>query len=341
MDIAAADQGIGQDAGLPQIPHLYAGSWGTQGLAEAAPEQFNAVLASGRKHYGAVAMGVGNAVSRRWLARNQNPYLHEIDALAMTAGVSGVHLLNMSYEWTCTSSAAPDPEGRGMRLLRTLDWPLDGLGRHVIVAHVDAPAGTYENITWPGFAGVATAMAPGRFAAAINQPPMRKWTSSCWLDWGINRIRLWRRRALPPVHLLRQVFDSCRTFDEAKTTLSEMPISMPAFFTLVGTEPGEGCVIERMEGEVVVRDSPATCANHWVSMSEPGRIRGVDSEGRYAAMDANRDQAGLKATFDWVSAPILNPTTRLAVIANPATGRLNVQGWENEAPATAVFEGAG
>ena len=337
MDIAAAEQ----DASLPQIPHLYAGTWGPLGLAEAAPEQFRAVLASGRKHYGAVAMGVGNALSRRWLLRNKNPYLHEIDALAATAGVTGVHLLNMSYEWTCTSSAAPDPTGQGMRLLRTLDWPLDGLGRHVIVAHVNAPAGKYENVTWPGFSGVVTAMAPGRFAAAINQPPMRKWTRSCWLDWGINRMRLWRRRALPPVHVLRQVFDTCRTFEDAKTVLSETPLAMPAFFTLVGTKSGEGCVIERTEDSAVVRDSPASIANHWVGHSQPGRARGIDSEGRHALMEQTREGAGLETPFDWVTAPILNPTTRLAVIANPATARLSVQGWENQAPATAVFEGGG
>ena len=79
-------------------------------------------------------------------------------------------------------------------MLRTLDWPLRGLGRNVVVATIEGAAGIYKNVTWPGFVGVATAMAPGRFSGAINQPPMRKWSPSCWLDWGINRCRLWRRR---------------------------------------------------------------------------------------------------------------------------------------------------
>jgi hypothetical protein len=327
---------VGQQSdGLPQIPHLNMG--GVCDLAQAAPEQFQAVLAAGRAHYGATAMTLGNALSRHWLARNGNPYLVEIDGLASMAGVTGVHLLNMSYEWSCTSSVASDPGGEGARLLRTLDWPLDGLGRQVIVAHVQGAAGDYENITWPGFSGVATAMAPGRFAAAINQPPMRQWTGSCWFDWAVNRTRIWRRKALPPVHLLRRVFDTCRTFTEARDMLEQTPLAMPAFFTLVGLGADEGCVIERNEEQAHIRPSPASVANHWIAISEPGRSRGIDSQGRYAQMERVRDNTSAGSAFDWVTPPILNPTTRLCVVANPATGHLSVQGWEVDGPATAVF----
>jgi hypothetical protein len=327
---------------LPPIPVIGAESGGVAAVAEACPREFRAVLDAGRGHYGAAAIAIGDRLSRRWLGRNQNPYLPEIDALAglvARAGGAGVHLLNMSYEWTCTTSAAPDPAGDGARLLRTLDWPLHGLGRNVVVARMKGAAGTYDNVTWPGFSGIATASAPGRFAAAINQPPMRKWTSSCWFDWGVNRMRLWRRRALPPVHLLRHVFDTCRTFDEAKWALSETPIAMPAFFTLAGTRADEACVIERTEDAATLRKGPASIANHWIARDEPGRYRGFDSPGRYAQMEAGRERAGTAAPFDWVTPPILNATTRLAVVAHPASGRLCVQGWEHDGPATAVHEG--
>lgn len=326
------------DAALPAVPHIDATALGVSVLVQAAPTQFAAVLDAGRRHYGGAAMTIGNRLSRRWLRRNANPYLAEIDALARLAGGPGVYLLNMSYEWTCTTSAAPDPAGEGARLLRTLDWPLNGLGRNLVVARMAGPAGEYENITWPGFSGVATAMAPGRFAAALNQPPMRKWTSSCWFDWGVNRLRLWRRRALPPVHLLRRVFDQCRDFTEARDALMTEPLAMPAFFTLVGARADEGCVIERTEDGATLRPAPASVANHWIATEQPGRYRGVDSEGRYALMEASRARAGIEAPFDWLKAPILNDTTRLAVIANPATGRLTLQGWEADGPATAVFE---
>jgi len=322
-------------AGLPEIPHVEIGADGPVALAEAEPARFAAIISAGQAHYGRRALAIGDAVSRRWLAAAENPYLPEIDAIAACAETPGAYLLNLSYEWTCTSSAAADPSGFGNRLLRTLDWPLTGLGRHVVVARMSGPAGAYENVTWPGFSGVATAMAPGRFAAAINQPPMRRWSFSCWFDWGVNRFRIWRRRVLPPVHLLRQVFDTCATYTDAKRVLTETPLAMPAFFTLSGLDPDEGCVIERHEEDAQVRDAPASVANHWIAGAPPGRARGIDSPGRYALMEALRDDAG--DDFDWVQPPILNATTRLAVVANAARGKLIVQGWEADGPATQVF----
>jgi hypothetical protein len=43
-------------------------------------------------------------------------------------------------------------------------------------------------------------------------------------------------------------------------------------------------------------------------------------------------------SFDWLRTPILQPDTRLAFMANPRTGRMIVQGWENTGPATAVLD---
>ena len=57
-------------------------------------------------------------------------------------------------------------------LLRTLDWPFNGLGRHIAVAHMRGAGGDFFSVTWPGYVGALTAMAPGRFAACVNQAPM-------------------------------------------------------------------------------------------------------------------------------------------------------------------------
>jgi len=320
---------------LPEIPHHHMIGLAPVALVQADSERFRAIIAAGTDHYGQRTLAVGDAISRRWLAACANPYAAEIEAIAAVAGTPGAFLLNLSYEWTCTTSATADPSGTGNRMLRTLDWPLRGLGRNVVVATMEGAAGIYKNVTWPGFAGVATAMAPGRFSGAINQPPMRKWSPSCWLDWGINRCRLWRRRALPPVHVLRQVFDTCRTYAEAKKALSEMPLAMPAFFTLSGTEPGEGCVIEREEEAAHVREAPASVANHWIAADIPGRYRGIDSLGRFKLMESLRD--AVPDDFSWVQSPILNETTRLAVVANAKLGMLIVQGWEADGPATQIF----
>jgi hypothetical protein len=315
------------------IPVLEIDGGGADALAAAAPERFAVILAAADAHYGRLALGLGDALSRRWLMRADNPYLPEIDAVATRLGRTGAHLLNLSYEWTCTTGVAADPSGDGNRMLRTLDWPLDGIGRSVVVARQQGPAGGYLNVTWPGFAGIATAMAPGRFAAALNQPPMPRYTPSCWLDWAIMRARFAARTALPPAHLLRRVFDTCRTYAEARAMLVATPLCMPAIFTLSGTGANEGCAIERTESEARVRESPVCSANHWQAFHRPGRPRGAESVKRMLVLEDIHRRA--PDGFAWVVAPILNRTTRAAVVANARRGTLWVQGFEADGPATA------
>jgi hypothetical protein len=325
-------------SGAPTIPLADALGAGSLAIVEAEPGRARDIMEAGRRHYGVLALRLGDRVSRRWLEKTANPYRQEIEALAAHMGEPGCVLLNLSYEWTCTSGVGPAPGNGGTggsRLLRTLDWPLDGLGRNLVVAKRAGDAGAYFDVTWPGFVGVATAMAPGRFSAAINQPPMRRLTPSCGLDWVLNRWRAWRARALPPSHLLRRVFDECRTYAEAKAMLSAAPICIPAFFTLSGMAPGEGCVVERQEDGAAVHEAPVSMANHWLSFDDKGWARGLDSASRLQAMDGLRERVG--DDFSWVVPPILNETTRVAVVANAAAGRLLVQGWEADGPATQVF----
>ena len=288
-----------------------------------------------RRHYGELALRFGDAATRRWLARNTNPYRHEIAEVARRIVVPGAYLLNLSYEWSCTAGVGPDPEGDGARLMRTLDWPVDGLGRSVVVTRRETQAGALVDVTWPGFVGVLTAMAPGRFAAAINQPPFRKYTRSCWFDWVIARRGVWNRSELPPAHVLRQVFETCRTYGEAKAMLTEAPLCVPAFFTLAGTRADEACAIERTERQAAVHEAPASISNHWLRFDLPARDRGTDSLGRLAQMQDCVVRAG--NGLGWVTPPIRNWKTRLAVFANAATGDLQVQGWESDGPATRVF----
>lgn len=318
------------------IPLVDLGRAGPVALIDAEPDRFQAIFGAGLDHYGKGALKLADFFTRRWLARAATPYGAEIDAVAARIDSPGAHMLNLSYEWSCTSAVGAPPSGRGNRLLRTLDWPLDGLGRNVVVARHDSDVGPWFNVTWPGFVGAATAMAPGRFAAAINQPPMRRFTPSCWLDWAIERARLRHRSFIPPMHLLRQVFETCRTFEDAKAMLFDRPIAVPAFFSLSGTTPIEGCVIERTETTAHVRQGGrASIANHWIAGPEDGRMRGQDSPGRFALMEASRD--AVEDGFDWVRPPILNPTTRLAVTANASTGSFQVRGYEKDGPVTWDF----
>ena len=83
-------------------------------------------------------------------------------------------------------------------------------------------------------------------------------------------------------------------------------------------------------------DAPVAAANHWQATGLPGHPRGLESEMRSARLAETLPQAG--SGLDWLAPPVLNELTRLAMRAEPASGRLWVQGYEAYGPATAVLE---
>jgi hypothetical protein len=273
-----------------------------------------------------------DAVSRRWLAKQDSVHLDEIDAIARRLGRPGAYFLSVNYEWGCTCRVAPAPDHKSARLLRVLDWHTPGLGRHVIAARVAGAAGPFVTLTWPGYTGVLQGIAPGRFAAALNQAPMRKVLGGFYLDWAVNRARVWRMPHLTPAHLLREVFETAPTFAAAKRMLAERPISTPGIFSLAGVTPDETAIIERTEREARVHDGSNVTANHYQAVGWSGHSRGVDSAGRARLMHSAIPD--LDASFPWLVWPIRNSCTRLVMVADAAQGRLVAQGFEAMAPAT-------
>lgn len=286
-----------------------------------------------------LALSGADVLAQRWLAASGTPYADELARIAAGTGVGGVHLLNASYEWGCTALAAPAPDGGSARLLRTLDWPFHGLGRGVELWRQRGPAGAFANLSWPGAVGLLTGMAPGRFAAAINQPPVRRRApgDSPTLDAVLAAAVAWRSAGRwPALHLLRRVFETARDYAEARTLLERTPIAAPAIFTLVGLTAGETCVVERDTEAFATREGVASAANVWRYGTFPGAWRGgraseeaQDSAERAAMIETWAGRAG--APFEWLKPPILNAMTRLAVEADPAQGTLRVVGYE-EAP---------
>jgi hypothetical protein len=277
-----------------------------------------------------------DAISRRWLAKQDSAHLAEIDAIAARLRRPGAYFLSVNYEWGCTCRVAPAPDRRSARLIRVLDWRTPGLGRHVVAARVAAAAGPFVTLTWPGYTGVLQGIAPGRFAAALNQAPMRKPLGHFYLDWAVNRARVWRMPHLTPAHLLRKVFETVETFAEAKRMLTERAISTPAIYSLAGMRPAETAIIERSETEARVHEGANVTANHWQAPGWRGHARGRDSAGRARQMHGVAPE--LDARFAWLAPPILNDNTRLVMVADAAQGRLVAQGYESMEPATAPLE---
>ncbi len=174
----------------------------------------------------------------------------EIARIAEILDFSGVWLLNASYQWACTSLAR---EEDGVPwLVRTLDWPFRGLGRHAEVARMRGRGGDFFSITWPGYVGALTAMAPFRFAACINQAPMRRLTRIAGCARSIspsNTLAGWRlrRAACRRTNCSATPSKSASDYGAARRMLETTPVARPVIFTLVGCAAGESCVIERTE----------------------------------------------------------------------------------------------
>ena len=271
-------------------------------------------------------------VSRRWLAKWENRHLGEIDEIAARLARPGAYFLSVNYEWACTCRVAPGRDRQSARLVRVLDWRAPGLGRHVIAARVSSPRGRFITLTWPGYTGVLTGMAPGRFSAALNQAPMRKAVGFYVLDWAVSRRRVWSMPHPTPAHLLRSVFEEAADFAEARERLTRAPISTPAIFSLAGVRPTETIVIERTETDARVHVGPNVAANHWEAPGWRGRSRGQQSGERAAMMHCIMPD--LTPDFSWLAPPILNPTTRIVMVSDAAEGRLVAQGFEDMRPAT-------
>lgn len=283
------------------------------------------------------ALKVLDGISRRWLDKWDNAYLPEIDAIAARLERPGVHFFSIMYEWACTCAVRPSPNGDSARLIRVLDWRVPGLGREVMAANVSSRVGPFTTLTWPGFSGVIQGMAPGRFSAALNQAPMRFAAGVYPVDWAVARRRLWQTPHPTAAHVLREAFETCRTFGEAKSFLEAAPIALPAIYSLAGIEPHETCVIERTELAARTFAGDQVAANHWQpvdagSSDWRGRSRGIDSIGRARLMPGL--DADLTTDFGWAKPPVLNVHTRLLMVADAKHGRLVAQGIERMRPAT-------
>ncbi|MBI3433702.1 MAG: hypothetical protein HY056_01265 [Proteobacteria bacterium] len=290
-------------------------------------------------------MPVLDAVTRRWLRRSRSPYVAEIEAIAAALGFPGIWFLNGSYQWCCTALAR-DEDGAPW-LARTLDWPYPGLGRGVEVARMSGAAGDFYSATWPGYVGVLSAMAPARFAAAINQAPMRRHTGHRWLrplDLAANVAgTLIGVRHMPPDQLLRDVFENCRDVGAARARLEQTPVARPVIYTLVGCRAGERFVIERTQTGHATRSNDTVAANDW-GVSDPrweGRMRADQMlsatydeamNNSRSRREALRDWRGAfargVAPFAWVVPPVLNPYTRVAVEMCPRRAVMRVAGYD-------------
>ncbi len=328
-----------QQGSLVTIPILDVPATDEPGVASALaePARLALLLDAGRRAYSPIGVRFADARSRMWAANSKSPYAGAVAQVDRVVHRAGAFLLNYSYEWGCTSAAADDRAAGGTTLWRTLDWPFDGLGRALVVVRQQGRAGRYISVTWPGFVGVLTGLAPGRFAGAINQPPLPLPGWGKVIGWLASRWLVNQSNALPPSHLLRLALDTSTSFAVAVALIRRTPVCIPAIFMLAGPDSGEAVVIERTQC-AAFEPAEAVAANHWAAYLAPnGQPRNLSSRQRRAAM-SERIARDADWSLDWLRSPILQHDTRLAMMANPRSGRLLAQGWEKSGPATAILD---
>ncbi len=224
----------------------------------------------------------------------------------------------------CTAGACRLPD-YGMVHVRSLDWPLEGLGRHsLILHHKNNPAGDFYSVGWPGYSGVLSGFKPGCFAASLNMAFILRRPS---LDW-------------PPTHLLRWVFEHCGTYAEALEMLKETPVCVPAFILLSSTN--RAAVIELApDGNKVHRarkGDPVAIANAYI---DPARRRAMDEWGYDTDSDARCNallrrmrkarRAGLLPAHQLLRAwPIQHEEAMQQMVFSHATNEMLVVGREDD-----------
>ncbi len=288
-------------------------------VAQVAQDKHQALLYRFRYLPSLTLLNISDKIGAHWLQRNQSLYKTETLQLAQLLG-AGIFTLNTGFEWGCTTYIRHDPITGQPLMHRVLDWSMP-LGPFAFVAEYNTAHGAYHDINWAGNSGILNAIALNRFSAAINQAPIPMHSglgqAGFLIDWAIQRYKTWHSNAWPPSHLLRHVFESAPNFTTAKQMLTETPLAIPVIFTLCGTQPGEACVIERLENSAYIIDSDAICtANHWQNPAWRGHPRPIKSAARLTAAQ----QATQTHTVDWLQAPLLNKHTVLALHTKPDNG---------------------
>jgi len=324
---------------LPQIPLFEVGPDFPLEIAQQVGDRGYDLLREATSGVPTAALWALDRFSRWWLVHNSSPYLHEIETLAERSRSAGLYYLNVNYEWGCTTAAKVDSSGRSVALFRTLDWDIRGIGRHLVAARIANPLGAWISLTWPAFTGVLQAIAPGRFAAAINQPTPPRLLGVVAIDKLISRFSVFHTSHIQPIHLLRRVFETAPDYQTALEMMSTTPVAAPVIFTLAGLKPDEAVVIERRQDQLnLVKDAYA--ANEWRDAEWRARShRAFENDDRVTVLRQSRPE--WSRDFDWLKYPLLNEETRIAMVADATTGRLMVQGYEAglQATRTLAIEG--
>jgi len=279
---------------------------------------------------------VASLVARPLYAALGGRYTDELKTWAEALGISvgKIILLNCAYEashlsgelFGCTAGVKY-VEGMGMVHVRSLDWPLSLLGKATRVFLFKGKSHEFVSVGITGYVGVLSGMVPGAYSATINWAPPDGLPS---LGFG-------------PAFLLRDVLETCQTYEAAVKRLAETPLATSVFYTVCGTKRGQACVIERTKSEAAVREMWHSKVlthsnhhavlkffsnNHGVEDLDESMVRSHQLAKALTSMTEVGDLEDLSHCLD--EEPVFNDDTGQQMVFCPTTGKFKVWRWEEE-----------
>lgn len=256
-------------------------------------------------------------------------YREEVYEIAMfTCGERNALLGNLAYELAqvaglfygaapemCTSGAVYIPK-HGMVHMRNMDWDLDGLRNGSIVLNfTGAPAGPFSAVSFPGYVGVISGVARGRFSATVNM-------AATYPDFN--------PLGKPIAMLVREMFETCPDFDTAVDWLSRQTAMSPAYVHIVGPKKGQSTVVEVFcFGRNGVYDHQYAVANHPLDdIGYTDEEWDFDSEERQDQMEAiiRRQPASPESAARSIKKkfPLYSELSHQSMVMVPKAGKLIV-----------------
>ena len=208
--------------------------------------------------------------------------------------------------------------------VRTMDWPIKQMGKATRIFRFVDDEREFITVGVPGMIGALSGMVPGAYSVTIDYAPP---TFMPGFDFG-------------PLFLLRHVFETCDTYEEACYALSHTKLSANVLF-MVCSAKGQACIIERTRNafaKVPMRGGTLTVANHYRSKKLSKENEGWDPE----IIENSKDRAdilndGLKGLdphtpLEQVACAldaeqVLNDETRQMMAFDPSSGEVLV--WAN------------
>jgi len=228
---------------------------------------------------------------------------------------AAANLQDINFSW-CTSCVKYTTM-HGMIHMRNMDWPLERLEEGtVILNYKNALAGDFKTITWPGFSGVISGVAKGRFSASIN---MNAIDNS--FDVG----------GKPVAFILRDAFEKCRTCKNALDYISNQRVMAPAFVHLAGIKKSEHYVIDLNPNQTHIwyphefHMDPFAIANHDLDdKSYEDEYYEMDSEERrkFIVKKAKSVHSPKTALSVLKKPPVMNEETKQSMVLLPKTGQI-------------------